>query len=256
MSYLDDLFSLRNRSAVVTGGSSGIGFAIAEALAKAGAAVVLVARDQQRLREAEQSMTLQGLAAHAMSADLSERGAIDGLCKKLQERGIEPDILVNAAGVNPRPPMDQLADAEVDQTMAVNLMAPFHLGQYVGPRMAARGWGRILNVGSQQSERAFGNSGIYGVTKAGIAGLSRSQSEAWAGSGVCSNTLVPGFVVTRMTEHLVAEPGRSEALAARTMVGRNGEANDFCGAAVFLASAAAAYVTGQLIHVDGGFSVS
>ncbi len=256
MGYLDELFSLRDRNAVVTGASSGIGLAIAEALARAGAAVVLVSRDRQRLREAEQSMTVQGLAAVGIPADLSDRGAVEGLCEQLGERGIEPDILVNSAGVNLRPPMEDLVDAEVDQTMAVNLMAPFYLGQYCGPRMAVRGWGRIINVGSQQSERAFGNSGIYGVTKAGLAGLSRSQSEAWASAGVCSNTLVPGFVVTRMTQHVVAEPGRSEALAARTMVGRNGEASDFCGAAVFLASDAAAYVTGQLIRVDGGFSVT
>lgn len=256
MSYLEELFSLRNRTAVVTGASSGIGFAIAEALARAGAAVVLVARDQGRLRAAEQQLSAQGLAVIAMSTDLSDRGSLLGLCGQLEDRGIEPDILVNSAGVNLRPRMDELSDVEVDQTIAVNLMAPFHLGQYVGPRMAARGWGRILNLGSQQSERAFGNSGIYGVSKAGIAGLSRSQSEAWSGSGVCSNTLVPGFVPTRMTEHVIAEPGRSEALASRTMVGRNGLSSDFCGAAVFLSSESSAYITGQLIHVDGGFSVT
>ncbi|MFY9915256.1 MAG: SDR family oxidoreductase [Nocardioidaceae bacterium] len=256
MSYLEELFSLRNRTAVVTGASSGIGLAIAEALAKAGATVVLIARDPGRLQAAEQAMTAQGLAAIAMPADLSHRASITGLCEQLGERGIEPDILVNSAGVNLRPRMDELSDHDVDQTLAVNLLAPFHLGQYVGPRMAARGWGRIINLGSQQSERAFGNSGIYGVSKAGIAGLSRSQSEAWSAAGVCSNTLAPGFVATRMTEHVVAEPGRSEALAARTMVGRNGRATDFCGAAVFLSSESSAYITGQLIHVDGGFSVT
>lgn len=254
MSYLEELFSLRNRTAVVTGASSGIGLAIAEALAKAGATVVLIARDPGRLQAAEQAMTAQGLAAIAMPADLSHRASITGLCEQLGERGIEPDILVNSAGVNLRPRMDELSDHDVDQTLAVNLLAPFHLGQYVGPRMAARG--RIINLGSQQSERAFGNSGIYGVSKAGIAGLSRSQSEAWSAAGVCSNTLAPGFVATRMTEHVVAEPGRSEALAARTMVGRNGRATDFCGAAVFLSSESSAYITGQLIHVDGGFSVT
>ncbi len=256
MSYLEELFSLRNRSAVVTGASGGIGLAIAQALAQAGADVVLVARDPGRLAEATQAMAAQGLAAIAMSADLSDRGAITGLCEELGERGIEPDILVNSAGVNLRPRMDDLSDHDVAETIAVNLLAPFHLGQYAGPRMAARGWGRIINLGSQQSERAFGNSGIYGVSKAGIAGLSRSQSEAWSAHGVCSNTLVPGFVPTRMTEHVIAEPGRSEALAARTMVGRNGRATDFCGVAVFLSSESSAYVTGQLIRVDGGFSVT
>lgn len=115
--------------------------------------------------------------------------------------------------------------------------------------------GRIINIGSQQSVRAFGNSGAYGVAKAAITGLSRSQSEAWASSGVCSNTIIPGFVVTPMTMQTIAEPGREEALAARTMIGRNGVPEDFAAAAVFLASPGAAYVTGHALFVDGGFSV-
>jgi NAD(P)-dependent dehydrogenase (short-subunit alcohol dehydrogenase family) len=256
MSYLDDLFSLRDRTALVTGASSGIGYAVAESMARAGAAVVLVARDEQRLSQAEQSLTAQGLTALSVAADLGQRGHVDRLCSELGERGIDPDVLVNAAGVNIRPPMGDLDESDVAETIAVNLSAPFLLGQYVGPRMAARGWGRIINVGSQQSVRAFGNSGVYGVAKAAIAGLSRSQAEAWSPYGVCCNTLVPGFVATRMTAQVLAEPGREEALAARTMVGRNGLASDFCGAAVFLASDASAYVTGQMIFVDGGFSVT
>lgn len=178
------------------------------------------------------------------------------MCADLTDRDLTPDILVNAAGVNHRPPMADLSDADVAETMAVNLTAPFLLGQYAGPLMASRGHGRIINVASQQAVRAFGNSGIYGISKAGVTGLTRSQAEAWSGSGVCCNTLVPGFVATRMTEQVIAEPGRSQALAGRTMVGRNGVPEDFCGAAVFLASDASAYVTGQLIIVDGGFSVS
>ncbi len=256
MSYLDDLFSLRDRTALVTGASGGIGFAIAQALARAGAAVVLVGRNEARLDAATQALTVQGLTAASMSADLGRREELDQLCRRLDERDIVVDVLVNSAGVNARPPMPDLSDADVAETLAVNLTAPFVLGQYVGPRMAERGWGRIINVASQQAVRAFGNSGIYGVSKAGVAGLTRSQAEAWSSSGVCCNTLVPGFVVTRMTEHVAAEPGRAEALAARTMVGRNGVPEDFCGAAVFLASDAAVYVTGQLVFVDGGFSVS
>jgi len=254
--YLDDLFSLRDRTALVTGASSGIGQAIADALARAGAAVVLAARDEARLEAATSRLTAEGLTATAHSADLSRREEVDRLCATLDADGLVPDILVNSAGVNLRPPMTDLTDAEVAETMAVNLTAPFLLGQFAGPRMAARGWGRILNIASQQAMRAFGNSGIYGVSKAGLAGLTRSQAESWSGSGVCCNTLVPGLVASRMTEHVMAEPGRSEALAARTLIGRNGVPEDFCGAAVFLASDASAYVTGQLVCVDGGFSVT
>ena len=149
MSYLDDLFSLRDRTAVVTGASSGIGFAIAEALARAGAAVVLVARDESRLETAASQVTAQGLPAVSLSADLGVRAQLDGLCSELTVRGLEPDILVNAAGVNPRPPMADLTDDDVAETMAVNLTAPFLLGQYAGPRMAQRGWG-----GSSTSHRS------------------------------------------------------------------------------------------------------
>ncbi len=122
--------------------------------------------------------------------------------------------------------------------------------------MAASGWGRIINVASQQAIRAFGNSGAYGASKGGLVSLTRSQSEAWAAAGVCCNAIAPGFVATTMTRHVAADPARSAALAARTMIGRNGLAADFEGVTVFLASGASGYVTGQLICVDGGFSAT
>ncbi len=168
----------------------------------------------------------------------------------------EPDILVNSAGVNLRPPLGVLTSAEWDQLMAVNLTAPFLLGQRFGPGMAARGWGRIINIASQQAVRAFGNSGGYGASKGGLAALTRSQSEAWAPHGVCCNSITPGFVATPLTVAVASDPVRSAALAARTMIGRNGEPADFAGIAVFLASQASDYVTGQMIFVDGGFSVT
>ncbi|HYS32733.1 MAG TPA: SDR family oxidoreductase, partial [Streptosporangiaceae bacterium] len=137
-----------------------------------------------------------------------------------------------------------------------NLTAPFLLGQEFGPAMAARGWGRIINVASQQAMRAFGNSGGYGAAKGGLVSLTRSQAEAWATSGVQCNAIAPGFVPTAMTMAVASDPERSAALAARTMVGRNGRPADFAGIAVFLASSASDYVTGQLICVDGGFSAA
>jgi NAD(P)-dependent dehydrogenase (short-subunit alcohol dehydrogenase family) len=122
--------------------------------------------------------------------------------------------------------------------------------------MAARGWGRIITIASQQAMRAFGNSGGYGASKASAVALTRSQSEAWAAHGVCCNTVVPGFVATPLTASVAADPARSAALAARTMIGRNGTPEDFEGVAVFLASPAANYITAQMIHVDGGFSAT
>lgn len=121
--------------------------------------------------------------------------------------------------------------------------------------MAERGFGRIIHISSQQAHRAFVQSGAYGVSKGALESLARSQAEAWSPHGVTCNTLVPGFVMTPLNERLSSDPERTAALAARTMVGRNGLAEDFAGAAVFLASRASAYVTGQAIFVDGGFSV-
>jgi gluconate 5-dehydrogenase len=252
--FLTELFSLEGRVAVVTGGSSGIGEAMASALALAGARVVIVARDPTRLSATCQSLRDAGCAAAWVSADLADRAEVRRGASAAAAAFGEPDILVNCAGVNLRPPLGSLSEEHWDLMNAVNLTAPFLLGQRFGPAMAGRGWGRIVNVTSQQALRAFGNSGGYGASKAGLAGLTRSQSEAWADSGVTVNSVCPGFVATPLTLQVASDPVRSAALAARTHLGRNGEPSDFAGVAVFLASAASDYITGQTIYVDGGFS--
>ncbi len=241
---------------MVTGGSSGIGRAMARALAGAGASVVLLARDPAALDSAVAELRAAGGKADRVSADLGASGSIDQVADAVSEIFGEPDIVVNAAAINPRPPHPELTMADWDSCVAVNLTAPFLLGQRFGPTMAGRGWGRIVNVVSQQAFRAFGNSGAYGVSKGGLMSLTRSQAEAWSRHGVCCNAVVPGFVATPMTRPVASDPVRSAALAARTMVGRNGAASDFEGAIVFLASDASAYITGQAIYVDGGFSAT
>ncbi|MGH3283842.1 MAG: SDR family NAD(P)-dependent oxidoreductase [Streptosporangiaceae bacterium] len=256
MNYLDELFSLAGRVGVVTGGSSGIGEEMARALALAGAQVVLVARDAARLSEAADQMKAGGGSVAWVSADLALRSDVSRASDEAEAAFGPPDILVNCAGVNIRPPLGSLGIEDWDTTMAVNLTAPFLLGQRFGPSMASRGWGRIINVTSQLAQRAFANSGGYGASKGGLASLTRSQSEAWAAAGVCCNSVCPGFVATRLNAHIAADPALSAALAARTMVGRNGLAADFAGVTVFLASRASDYVTGQTLSVDGGFSVT
>ena len=254
--YLSELFSLVGRVAVVTGGSSGIGKGMASALARAEAQVVLVARDAARLEESAAGLSAEGCTVGWISADLGDREALDETASSVASVFGEPDILVNCAGINLRPPLAELTVTEWDLTMAVNLTAPFLLGQRFGPSMATRGWGRIINVTSQQAQRAFANSGGYGASKGGLASLTRSQSEAWARSGVCCNSVCPGFVATRLNAAIGSDPMRVAAMAARTMVGRNGEPSDFAGVTVFLASRASDYVTGQTMYVDGGFSVT
>ncbi|WP_114854438.1 SDR family NAD(P)-dependent oxidoreductase [Brachybacterium sp. YJGR34] len=252
--YLTSLFGLEGRTALVTGGSSGIGRGIAGALAGAGARVLIAARTEATLEEAVARIRADGGRADPIRADLSTRAGAHALAAAAQQIA-EVDILVSSAGINLRPPMEELDEQVWDRTMTVNLDAPFLLGQHLAPAMAARGYGRLIHLSSQQAHRPFAASGAYGVSKAAVEGLARSQAEAWSGRGVTANALIPGFVPTALNRRLAADPERVEALAARTLVGRNGLSEDFAGAAVFLASPASAYVTGQSIAVDGGFSV-
>ncbi|MEV7083112.1 SDR family oxidoreductase [Streptomyces sp. NPDC093516] len=253
--YLSSLFSLEGRVAVVTGGSSGIGRAIAGALAHAGASVVVVARTESALKATVGELTAEGCRAALVSADLSTREGVRTAAERAVEAFGEPDILVNCAGINLRPHLDELTEDVWDATMAVNLEAPFLLGQRFGPGMAERGYGRILNISSQQAHRAFVHSGAYGASKGGLEALTRSQAEAWSPRGVTCNVLVPGFVMTPLNARLSSDPETVAGLAARTLIGRNGLAEDFAGAAVFLASPASAYITGHSLFVDGGLSV-
>ncbi|PFG43057.1 gluconate 5-dehydrogenase [Isoptericola jiangsuensis] len=255
MSYLEDLFSLAGRTAVVTGGSSGIGRGIATALARAGARVVLVARGREALDDTVRELTDLGCEATAVVGDLATRAGAQAAADDAAQPYGEPDVVVSSAGINLRPPMADVDAAVWDATMTVNLEAPFWFGQRFGPGMAGRGYGPLVHVSSQQAHRAFVTSSVYGVSKGGLESLARSQAEAWSPHGVTANTLVPGFVLTPLNQRLQQDPARVAALADRTLVGRNGVPADFAGAAVFLAGPASGYVTGQSIHVDGGFSV-
>lgn len=256
MSYLEELFGLSGRLAVVTGGSSGIGRAMAVALGRSGARIVVLARGRAALDDTVTELTGYGVEAGAVSADLADRAAIPAAIEQIVSGYGQPDILLNAAAVNRRPPMDALTEDDWDVTLAANLTAPFLLGQAFGPAMAARGWGRIINVASQQAFRAYGNSGAYGVSKAGLVALTRSQAEAWSPSGVCCNAIAPGVVRTPLTEPVFADESKVSAHAARAMIGRNGLPADFAGCAVYLASAACSAVTGQTLFVDGGYSAT
>lgn len=251
---LPALFSLAGRTAAITGGNSGIGRCIAFALSEAGANVVLMARDRTRLEAVARDIETRGGAAAWFDCDLSDRGRLADIAVRAAKGFGPPDILVNAAGINLRPPIERLTEREWDATMALNLDAPFVLAQALAPAMAARGWGRIINVASLQSVRAFGNSGAYGVSKAGVAQLTRVLAEGWSRHGINVNAIAPGFFPTPLTRAVFDDPERAQAMAARTMVGRNGELDDLRGTAVFLASRASDYITGQVLFVDGGFS--
>ena len=252
---LASLFSLDGRTAVVTGGSSGIGRAIAKALAGAGAATVIVARGEDRIRETVREIEEHGGTAAGVVGDLGTRDGIHAAADAAAEPFGDPDILVNSAGINIRPPFAEITQEDWDATMTVNALAPFLLGQRYARSMVARGYGRLIHISSQQAHRAFVGSGVYGASKGAVESLMRSEAEAWGGTGVTSNTLVPGFVLTPLNARLQEQPDKVAELAARTMIGRNGVPEDFAAAAVFLAGPGSAYVTGHSLFVDGGLSV-
>jgi gluconate 5-dehydrogenase len=250
----DSLFDLTGRVAVVTGANSGIGRTIAIALARAGAAVVLVARRAPELGAARREIEAAGGRAAIRPCDLTDRAALAACAQDAAQPFGAPDILVSAAGVNIRKPMLEVTEADWDATLRLNLDAPFFLAQKLAPAMIAKGWGRIINIASLQSVRAFGNSGAYGASKGGIMQLTRAQAEAWSKHGVTANAIGPGFFATPLAAPVVNDPQRWQAMADRTFIGRNGELEDLAGIAIFLASRASDYVTGQTIFVDGGFS--
>ena len=248
------LFDLTGRVALVTGGSSGIGRRMGQALAGAGAEVVLVARRAPQLADAVAAIEAEGGAAAGLARDLADPAAMAEVAQAAAESFGPPDILVNAAGVNLREAPEAITPESWHLTLTLNLTIPFFLARACVPGMTGKGGGSIINIASLQSERAMPNGMAYGASKGGVAQLTRAMAEAWSGDGVTANAVAPGFFPTELTGPVFDDQDRAAALAAQTAIGRNGRLEDLDGITVFLASAAAAYITGQVIYVDGGFT--
>lgn len=246
---------LSGKTALVTGAGSGIGRRQAMTLATAGAKVVLLGRRRERLRETAAAIDVVGGSFAVLSADLNDREGLPEIAreaKALAGGGI--DILINAAGVNPRQPVDEITLDSWDATLNLNLAVPFFLARELVPGMCEKAWGRVINIASLQSVRAFENGLVYGASKGGIAQLTRAMAEAWSRHGIACNAMAPGFFPTELTAPVYGMPAKLRALADQTAIGRNGELQDLDGITLFLASPLSDYITGQVIHVDGGFT--
>ena len=248
---LATLFDVSGRVACVTGASSGLGRRAATVLAGAGASVVGIARRGQELEDwaAETPGTTAGV-----QADLSDRASLPDVAARVREAFGPPDIVVHAAGLNPRQPAVDLTAAAWDATLEINLAAPFFLSREFVPDMQRAGWGRIVTFASLQSFRAFPDGVPYGASKGGVAQLTRAMAEAWSRDGITANAIGPGFFRTELTAAVFADPERAARNAAQTCIGRNGEPEDIDGPLLFLCSDASSYVTGQVLMVDGGFT--
>lgn len=250
MAEASDLFSVAGRVACVTGASAGLGRRAADVLARAGARVVGVARRADALEDWQAG---SGDRAGVM-ADIADRAALPDLLARIATPFGPPDILINAAGLNTRQAADDVTPEGWEATLAINLTAPFFLAQAMVPAMRARGWGRIVNFASLQSFRAFPGGIAYGATKGGVAQMTRAMAESWSSDGITANALAPGFFPTELTAAVFDDPDRAARNAAQTCVGRNGRPEDLDGPVLFLCSEASAYVTGQILMLDGGFT--
>jgi len=253
---LESHFGLKGRGFVVTGASSGLGRAMAIFLARAGAAVVLVARRQAELEQLAEEIQEAGGQSSFVVADLSERdnlGEIAGQCKAVMA-GSTIDGIVNAAGVNLREPVDDITLDSWDSTLNLNLSVPFFFTREFIAGMRERNYGRVINIASLQSSRAFPNSLAYGASKGGVCQLTRAMAEAWSRHNITCNAIAPGFFPTELTAAVFKNSKTREWAANATAIGRNGDLDDLFGITVFFASQASAYVTGQTLYIDGGFT--
>jgi len=246
------LFDLHGRTALVTGGGSGIGALMAEALGAAGARVVLMARGEAALQQQVAYLQQRDIEVSYRCCDLT---CVESLQAAARVLGAV-DILVNAAGVNRREPFEQVSPQTWDEQLALHLKAPFFLVQALAPGMAEAGWGRIINIASLQSSRAFADSAPYGASKGGIVQLTRAIAQRWSRHGITCNAIGPGFFPTALTAQVFADQGVALRHAERTCIGRNGQLEDLVGATLFFASNASSYVTGQTLMVDGGYTAN
>lgn len=250
-------FDLSGKTALITGGSSGIGEAMAEALGQAGAKIILVARRKPQLEEARERLAAKKVnVISCISADLESLDASSELAKEAITSAGQVDILVNGAGVNLRETFMEVSHESWSRQIHLQLSTPFFLTQALAPQMKKNQWGRIINIASLQSYRAFPNSTPYGAAKGGILQLTRAIAQEWSKFGITCNAIGPGFFPTALTAPVFNNTELVKMHANRTAIGRNGVMSDIAGLAIFLASDASSYVTGQTIMLDGGYTAS
>jgi len=251
-----DLFDLGGRVAVVIGGTTGLGFAIALALAEAGADVICSSRRGEQVDRAAGAIEALGQRTLRLPSDVLDRASLQSLHDATLRAFDKIDILVNAAGITHMAPLLEMEEADWSRVVETNLTGTLRSCQIFGATMVKAGYGRILNIASLSSFVSFSRVAGYSASKAGVASLTKSLAIELAQSGVTVNAIAPGIFPTPLNTEIIQGTPRGEELILRTPMGRFGRPEELAGAAVFLASDAASFITGEILVVDGGFLAS
>ena len=247
-----NLFDLKGRRALITGSSQGIGFALAEGLAAAGAMVVLNGRDAAKLEAA--ATRIQG--AETLAFDVTDHDQVRAAVDAFEAAGKPIDILVNNAGMQHRAPLEEFPADAFERLLQTNIASVFHVGQAVARHMISRGRGKIINIASVQTALARPSIAPYTATKGAVGNLTKGMATDWAKHGLNCNAIAPGYFDTPLNAALVADPAFSGWLEKRTPAGRWGKVEELQGACIFLSSDAASFVNGHILYVDGGITAS
>ena len=251
----DPLFEISDRVTIVSGGSRGIGKALAAGFASRGAPVVVTGRDAETLEgTVSEIAATAGVAVKGVVCDVARPDDITRLVERVVDEFGRIDVLLNVAGVNRRKRVETVTEEDYDFILDINLKGAFLLAQAVGRRMIERGSGSIVNIDSLNTYAPLKGVAPYAMSKAGLVMMTRSLATEWGEHGVRVNTIAPGFILTDLTRKLWSDPTMQEWGLSNTPLGRLGEVEDLVGAAVFLAAEASAFMTGQVVRVDGGFT--
>ena len=256
MTQANPLFDLTGKTALITGSSQGIGFALARGLAAAGAAIIVNGRDEAKLADAAQRLQAEGATVHQLPFDACDHDAVKAAVDGFEAEVGPIDILFNNAGMQHRAPLEDFPDEAFDRILATNVKTVFNVGQAVARHMIGRGAGKIVNIASVQTSLARPGIAPYTATKGAVGNLTKGMATDWAKYGLQVNALAPGYFDTPLNAALVADAEFSAWLEKRTPAGRWGRVEELVGAAVFLSSAASSFVNGHTLYVDGGITAS
>ncbi len=256
MTHSNSLFDLTGKTALITGSSQGIGYALAKGLASAGAGVVINGRNRDKIDRAAEALQADGANVHKLAFDATDHGAAQSAVDQFEAATGSIDILINNAGMQHRTPLEDFDPEMFEKLLNTNISTVFNVGQAVAKHMIGRKQGKIINIASVQTSLARPGIAPYTATKGAVGNLTKGMATDWAKYGLQVNAIAPGYFDTPLNAALVADPTFTEWLENRTPAGRWGRVEELVGAAIYLSSQASSFVNGHILYVDGGITAS